>query len=147
MTSIPEDKIILKTKNEKPAAPEDTVSMELIEFISSEKTSAQIADICLKNGVVNETKIEEVSYRIALVILGALPRESLTITLNNGVGLDAQTAENISAETDKLIFSQMPHAQPQLQLAAEVEVEKPEEKVLPKPPKLSAKDTYREKLE
>lgn len=144
---MPEDNIQNLKKEAQQESPEEVVSMNLIEFISSEKTSSQIADICFKNGVEDEKKIEEVSHRIALVILGALPKESLVITLESGVGLDAQTAEKISAETDKLIFSQIPQAQPQPQPPAEAEKptkEPPEEPEPPKPPKTSGKDTYRE---
>lgn len=145
---MPEDKIQKQKLEESRESPEEVIPMELIEFISSEKTSSQIADICLKNGVEDEEKIEEISYRIALVILDKIPKKNLDMVLKNGVSLDAQTAEKISTETDRLIFSQVPQTQPQPPTEKKKPTEEPpEEPETPKPPKSSGKDTYRETSE
>src|SRR3989344_3200955 len=115
------------------------VSPELLRFIFSEKTLSQINDVCARNGLDGE-KIEEVAYRVTFVLLDKLPKESLAIALEGGVGLSREIAEKISAEINGLIFSQIHRSQPVAMPKVEL---KPEEK--PQTP--ARPDTYREQIE
>lgn len=144
-----------KLKEEYPQLFKIT-SPEIIKFISSEKISSQIADICKKNGVDNEEKIEEIAYRIAWIILGKLPKNNLSSVLKEGVGIDEQTAKKISFEVDRSILSQqlpMEIRKPAITETApspqeepvKIKEELPEEELPPRPS--SNKDTYREKIE
>ena len=113
---------------------------ELIDFILSEKTAFKIVEICGKNGIEDEEKIREISYRITLVLLEKLIKEKLTITLEGGVGLTPQIAQKISDETDKSIFSLVPLYKTKKAILPKKEIKEE----LKRPP---GKDTYREKIE
>lgn len=143
-----EDNIQILKKEYSDSPERNSISMELINLISSEKTASQITDICLRNGVEDEEKIEEISYRIAWAILDRFPKENLASILKDGVGLQIEAAEKISTEVNTLIFSQISKPQPP------TEPEKPAPIPLPKkrepvekPLRPSKKDTYREPVE
>lgn len=126
------------------------VAPELIDFISSEKTLAQINDICAQNGLGGE-QIEQVAYRVTLALLGRLPKENLVIALEKGVGLARETAEKISSEIDRLVFSAAPESQPTKQQPTPVsqsEQKITEPEVKPEEPEGPPKkpDTYREQI-
>lgn len=125
---MPDEIEIQKLKRDYPEFFEKT-SPEIVEFALSEKTSSQIAEICVKNGVKDERKIEEVARRIVFVLLEKLPKENLHIALEKGVGLDPKTAKEISNEVDRVIFSQMP-------LSKTEEI-----------PRTAKEDAYREQIE
>ena len=133
----PEEIDIQKLKEDYPPG--------LIDFILSEKASSQIADICIKNGVEEEEKIEAIAYRITLALLGKLPKDKLAVALEGGVGLSSEMAEKISSETNQLIFSQMFSTESKKPVPSPPSPKKetPEEK--PKRP--PGKDTYRESIE
>ena len=129
---------------------------EVIDFVLSEETAKKITDICEKNRVGNEEKIESIAYRIALVLLGKLPRESLALTLELGVDLTAETAKKIYDEANQFIFSRLSllkaekakAAMPQLTAPPKGESEeKPEEKSAEEPKRPRGKDVYREPVE
>ena len=96
-----------KLKEEYPEFFKNTPS-ELIDFIFADKTAELVADICTKNGVNDENKIEEIAQKIALVILGLSPKENLSSTLREDPGIDRQISGKISIEANRLIFSQIP---------------------------------------
>ncbi len=83
------------------------VSPDLLAFIFSWKTAARINEICLRNKVDDKEKIEKISYRITLALLGKVPKENLAEILEKGAGLKQETARQISKEADELIFSQV----------------------------------------
>jgi hypothetical protein len=125
------------------------ISDDLMAFIFSETTAARIADICIRNGIKDDEKIEAVSYRITMVLLKRLPKNNLAYTLESGAGISKETAQKISSETEKIIFSDTPSMNPE-----EEHNKKPQplpretaeqEKETKQPPK--GKDTYREKVE
>lgn len=126
------------------------ISPEIIDFAFSEKTSSQISNICLEGGL-KEEDVDEVSYRVALVFFNKLPRESLVIALKDGVGLPPETAQKISSEVNRLIFSQMPRAQVEVREESTTSIKeqtKEEEQEKPAAPPASSKpDTYREPVE
>ncbi|MDI6603482.1 MAG: hypothetical protein QME57_05285 [Patescibacteria group bacterium] len=122
------------------------------DFLFSEDTAFRVVEICIKNGVENEEEIEKIASRITLVLLNQIPKENLTEVLMKGVRLDSNTANQISQEAEKLIFSQVPEilkeeeftqpapsVKPELKPLLEI---KPEEK-----PKEARKDIYREPIE
>lgn len=116
----------------------ERVLPELIEFVLSEETSSKIAEICLKNGVKDEEKIEKIAYRITLVLLERFPGEKLVETIEKEGGLAPEAAQKISAEVNRLIFSQIP---------APASPPPPKEEATEEPPKPPGKDVYREPVE
>jgi len=129
---------IQKLKSEYPEFFKQ-ISPELLEFIFSEETSSKIAQICLGNGIEDEEKIEKIAYRITLALLDQVPKENLAEILEKGVKLNHETAEKISIEVKRLIFSRIQETQPTKPSPPATEKEKPE-----KPTK---KDVYREPTE
>lgn len=141
---------IQKLKSEYPEFFEQ-VSPELLKIIFSEETSSKIAEICLENGVEDEEKIEKIAYRVALALLGQIPKENLAEILEKGVKLNHETAGKISIQIKRFIFSQIQETQPEKTQPTQptkrsplipelvLEEEKPEE-----PPK---KDVYQEPIE
>jgi len=122
-------------------------SPEFLEFIFSEETSLEIANICLKNKVEDEETIEKIAYRVTLALLNQAPKENLAKILEKGVGLNHEIAEKISAGVEERIFSQIPEIEKkEEQLIQSTQSFSPvtEEKKSEEPPK---KDTYRELIE
>lgn len=70
---------IQKLKSEHPDFFEQC-PLEFLKFVFSEELSSKIAEICIKNGVEDEEKIEKIAYRIALVLLNQLAKENKTFT-------------------------------------------------------------------
>jgi len=140
---MPEEFDIQKLKEQYPEFFKQ-VSPNLLEFIISKETSSKISEICLKNGIENEEKIEKIAYRITLALLGQIPKENLAEILEKGVKLDSETAKIISIEIKRLIFSQIPKSK-----AKETQPVKPSPPTLEekKPEKPSKKDVYREPIE
>ena len=87
-------------------------SPEFWEFIFSPETSAKIAKICFDNGVEDEERIEKIGYRVTLALLDQVPKENLTEIFEKGVKLSHETAEKISLEVERQIFSQIPKPSP-----------------------------------
>ncbi len=81
---------------------------EFWDFVLSEETAFKIMKICIKNGIENEERIEKIASRITLILLNQIPKENLTEVLMKGVGLNFDTATQISQEVEKSIFSQVP---------------------------------------
>ncbi|HPO68315.1 MAG TPA: hypothetical protein PLE40_01025 [Candidatus Pacearchaeota archaeon] len=81
------------------------------EFLFSDELSSIISNICVESGIEDENKIEEIAFRITMVLLNRLPKEELRIGLKDGVGLDLNTAETIFLKSDELIFSKLPELQ------------------------------------
>jgi len=106
------------------------VSSELLEFILSEETSSKIAQICLKNKIEEEEKIEKIAYRIVLAMLEQIPMKNLPLILEKGVGLSSETAEKIYTEINQLIFPKIkkPPLIPGIILGLKENPEKPEQK-------------------
>lgn len=129
---------IQKLKKEYPEFFEQ-ISPELLEFILSGEISSKIAEICLENGIEDEEKIEKIAYQATLALLDQVPKENLAEILEKGVEIDSKTAEKISIEIKRLIFSQIPKTQPTKSPLPILEKEKSE--------KPSKKDTYREPIE
>lgn len=87
-------------------------SPEFVEFIFSKEISSKIAEICSENGIEDEEKVEKIAYRVILVLFNQIPKENFTKILMNGVGLDFNTANQISLKVNELIFSQAPKLEP-----------------------------------
>jgi len=145
---------IQKLKNEYPEFFEQ-FSSELLEFVFSEKTSSKIAQICSENGIEDEEKVEKIAYRVGLVLLNQVPKENFTEILEKGATLNRQTAERISTEINRSIFSQIPEilktAEPTLPASpspeVKPEVEPPLEAKPEAEPKETRRDIYREPME
>ena len=108
-------------------------------MIFSEKTSSQISEICLKNGLAKEKTIEQIAYYITSVLLSNLPIRGLAKALVTNLKIDTKIAEKISEETNRLIFSQVKNELAQFNKTPPLVEEKPK--------KSPSKDVYRELLE
>ena len=86
-------------KKEIPAA--------VLETFFSEKTVSRISKICLENEIKDGEKIKEIAKQIGLVLLGKLPSNNLSKTLQEKLRLEKNIAENIYFEANRLIFSQV----------------------------------------
>jgi len=148
---MPDEIEIQKLKEENPDFLREGPT-KLIELAISDKTASQILEICLKNGVKDEGKIEEIAYYITSVLLSSLPQELLPRALVTNLKIDVDTAKKISDEADQIIFTQAkddlaklykrelsvkPVAKPQ-------KTTPPPEEKLKRPP---SKDVYREQVE
>jgi len=150
---------IQKLKSEYPEFFEQ-VSPELLKFIFSKETSSKIAEICLENGVEDEEKIEKIAYRVALALLGHIPKENLAEILEKGVELNSETAQKIYVMVNRLIFYPIKETRPGKTQSEEIKTEedqieedeltqptKPSPPIEEKPQKSPKKDTYREPIE
>lgn len=127
---------------------------DFLDFIFSEETSSEIAEICLENNVADEEKIEKIAYQTTLALLGQIPEENLTEILEKNAELDYETAEKIAGEIKQRFLQQTDATETEDSLfAAESEEEtaaeiKPETDTLPDIKAGEAKkDTYRELAE
>ncbi len=119
---------------------------ELIDLVLSEKTSKRIADICEKNGVNNEQKVEEIAKRISWVLLGKLPSGNLAMALELWVKLTAENAKKVADEANQFITSFLINFKNRGASSLEKKIIKTG--VVEKEPKKSPiKDTYREPTE
>jgi len=114
----------------------------LLDLTESEDTSLQIAQVCIANGAEKEIEIEEIAYRIGLVLLGKLSPETLSKTLEKDLKLSAEIAEKIYLEVNRLIFSKVKD-----DLAKLYQEEVPLKEIKEKPKRPSGKDVYRELTE
>ncbi len=133
-------------KNEYPDFFKQTPS-DLIELAISEETASNIAEICLKNGIEDEDKIQKIAYRVTLVLLKQMPKENLPKILENGAGIDSEIAVKISDEVNEIIFSQIENKKNQpIELSTPLSDENPTPEKQ-KIKKTLKKDTYRETVE
>ena len=140
------DSEIQKLKSEYPEFFKQ-VSPQLLEFVLSEETSSNTAKICLENGIEDEEKIEKIAYRVGLALLGQIPKENLAKILEKGVKINPETAQKISIEINRLIFSRIKEIQSeetQLFQPTASSSPAPEEE---NPERPSKKDVYREPIE
>ncbi len=112
--------------------------LSLIEFALSEETAKKIANICIENKVTDQEKVEGVGYRTAYVLFNKLPKESLFITIRDGLGVEEETAKKIAKSIADIILSQVP------KIIEEKEEEKAEEEVPVVEEKKEQDDAYRE---
>lgn len=142
------DSEIQKLKSEYPEFFEQ-FSPQLLDFVLSEETAFNIAEICLENGIEEEEKLEKIAYRVGLALLvGGVPKENLAEILEEGVKINSETAQKISVEVNRLIFSQIkeiPSEETQLTQPTTPFPPAPEEEKKPERP--SKKDVYREPIE
>ena len=121
-------------KNKKNIKKE--IPADILKVFFSENTISQISEICLKNGIEDGEKIKEIAYQIGLVLLGKLPSNKLSETLQEKLRLNKNKAENIYFEANRVIFSQVKKKK-----TIKTEIKK-------KPAKIPAKkDTYLEPIE
>ena len=119
---------------------------KLLEMILGKELSSKISDMCLKNGIENNEKIEEASYHIASVLLGQLPPEILPKALATNLKIDAMAARKISEEVNRLIFSQVKDDLSRIYQKG-IPLEKPKEEFKEEPKRPPKKDTYHEPIE
>lgn len=141
-----EESEIQKLKNEYPEFF-NQFSPEFLKFIFSEKTSNEIAGICLENEIEEEETIEKISYRIALVLLNQIPKENLAKILEKGVKLNHETAEKISVAVKERIFSQISDIEKKEERTTQTAQIFPSKTEEEKTKEISKKDIYREMIE
>jgi len=84
--------------------PNKKISSDILKIVFAERTPFQISEICIKNGVEKEEKIEEIAHQIGRVLLGKLPPDKLPAVLEKEAELDRFTAKKVAQEIDKIIF-------------------------------------------
>ena len=82
----------------------EVISPDVLEVLFSEKTSLKISEICIKNGVEEEEKIEEIAHQTGLVLLGQLLPNKFPAALEKRAKLDPLTIKKISQEINQAIF-------------------------------------------
>lgn len=105
---------------------------EVKRILFSGETSDSIYNICKKYEVASE-KISQVAKYTGKILFGILPREKLSETLKDEVGLSQKTADSVADEIGLSIFSQLGLSRP---TAIEPTAEQPK--------KPSSQDVYRE---
>ncbi len=114
----------------------ESFPLSLIEFALSEETAKKIANICIENKVTDQEKVEGVGYRTAYVLFNKLPKESLFITIRDGLDVEEETAKKIAKSITDIILYQVP------KIIEEREKEEEEVPVIEK--KKEQDDAYRE---
>ncbi len=143
---MPEENNIEKLKSQYPAFFE-AYPLSLIEFALNKKTAQKIANICIENKITEQEKVEGVAFRVTYVLFDKLPKENLTTTLKDGLGIDEKTAQKIAKSVDEIIFSKLPSpTKEEPSEEKEASTEATEEKPPPKSPNSPQKDAYREPL-
>ena len=135
--------------------PNKKISSDILKIVFAEETPFQISEICIKNGVEEEEKIEEIAHQIGLVLLGKLPPKQLRAALEKEAKLDSLAATKINQEINQAIFAPVksfleevykmeivPQTEPKI--APSEEKPKAPEETPEVPPK---KDVYREPIE
>jgi len=117
------------------------VPQETIDFILADQTAEKIADICKKNGIDDETRIEGIAYRTVLVLSGDLPSGNLALTFELGLKLPNELSRKIADEINQFIVGKI--AQPTIETTA---LSQEKIAVEEKPKKSPNKDTYREQI-
>ena len=130
----------------------EKLSPDLLRLVVSEETPIKISEICLRNGVEEEEKIEAIAYQIGQVLLGRLPPDEFQKTIEKELKLLPPIAKKISGEINLNIFTLVkdsldkvygkeiaPPAKPKVAPPPKIPGEKP-----PTPP---SKDVYREPIE
>ena len=134
----------------------EKITSDILKTLFSKKTTLRISEICIKNGIEGEEKIEEIAHQIGLVLLGKLPLKEFQKTLEGKVKLIPETTEKINREINQTIFYPVKSS---LEDLYKVEIASPSKptKITPPPeataspeekPKVPSKeDVYREPVE
>ena len=138
---MPDELNLQKLKEEYPEVFKK-IPANITKVLLSEETTFQVSDICFKNGIRDEKRIERVAYWITLVLLGGLPMEDFAETVKEELKIDFGTAKKIQDEANGLIFSPVKESLANL-YGKEISTTGPEVE-LKKPPK---KDIYHEPVE
>ncbi len=144
---MPEEEFDLKKLKEEYPEFFEAMPTELVDLAFSEETSTQIAEICLENGIEDEEKIEEIAYRIGLVLSGQLPPNELSKTLWQELQLEPGRAEKIYLATNRLIFSQVKEILDKLYEKEVVDSQEAPSLSKEEPKKPPIRDIYREPIE
>lgn len=104
---MPEEFEIEKLKSDYPEFFRQA-SPEFVDFMFSEKTSSEIAEICRENGVRDEGQVEKIAYRVTLALLDHISKENLAEIIELGVGLDPETSKKIALGLNSRILSKAP---------------------------------------
>lgn len=116
------------------------------KVFESEETAVKISEICFKNGVTDEKKIEGIAYRVGLVLLGQLSLEDLTSAISAITKLSSAVTADISRGIKESVFAPIKNDLEKLY------EEKPEKEAGStqtgeKPGQPSKSDFYREQVE
>ena len=82
----------------------EKITSDILKTLFSKKTTLRISEICIKNGIEEEEKIEEIAHQIGLVLLGKLPPKEFQKTLEEKVKFTPETTEKINREINQTIF-------------------------------------------
>jgi len=130
----------------------EKITSDILKTLFSKKTTLRISEICIKNGIEEEGKIEEIAHQIGLVLLGKLPLKEFQKTLEEKVKLIPETTEKINREINQAIFYPVKSSledlyKVEIALPAKPKVTPPPKPLEEKPKVPSEEDVYREPIE
>lgn len=77
---------------------------DLQEAIYSEENALNIREICIKNGISDESTILDITRNIGYVFLGLLLPNEFSYILEKEVNLEKNKAELVASEINRFIF-------------------------------------------
>ncbi len=127
----------------------EAFSFRLIDFVVNGTMAKKIANICIENKILEQEKIEKISYWITYVVFEKMKKEDLVSQLENEVQINKETALRIYKSVDEIVFAHVSKiATEEVEEAERLREEKAKEereRKQPTPPPV--KDSYREPIE
>jgi hypothetical protein len=121
----------------------EKLPQDLQEAVFSFKIVNSIGDICDKNKIEEDSKLNEI---VSDVLLGILPLENFQKTLEKELKLKKEVAEKVSQEVNNLIFAPVKESLAKI-YGKEIPVEEEKTIVSEKPSYPKGQDIYREPIE
>jgi hypothetical protein len=122
---------------------------ELKEALFAKETGRYLHTVCQRAGILE--KLDEVSEYVGQVFLGILPPENFQRTIKDGLGIDLETAQQLTKEIGKLIFEPVAPILEKIYHPEEIQPERPSIYKTTEPEqgvkKETKKDLYRETIE
>ncbi len=85
----------------------EAFSFRFIDFVIGGQMAQKIANICIENRVLDQEKIQRISYHITFVVFNKMDRERLPVKLEEDVGVSREIAQKITKSVDEIIFAQI----------------------------------------
>lgn len=85
----------------------ENIPKDLQSTVFSEKTADAIYNICKKNKIKEDKKISQVAKYTGYVLLGLVSPDKLHKTLEKEMKMEKNTAQKISQEINRIVFSKV----------------------------------------
>ncbi len=123
----------------------EAFSFSFIDFVIGGQMAQRIANICIENRVLDQEKIQKISYHITFVVFDKMDIDRLPSKLEEDAGVSSEIAQKITKSVNEIIFSQIA----KIKKDEDVEKKKAEKKEDDRPVisvTLPSSDTYREPI-